>query len=280
MCAPAAQFLEKGFDVVAVEASSALVQSASRRPVVSAALASGQLRIVSKAISRRPSNASVTFYVAIEGKAADYTNTFWLPEEEARAVRKRDSSRRYDAVQVPTVTCAELIEQFGVPEYIKVDIEGADRMCFESLTTRVKGGSDTAASAAAASGPPEDASLRRSHALRAGLDALLPAYASTENPELLDLFEQLGAALTRSSKRRQPFLDTRSLSYCETQAEDPSSRVFANDRLSNTAQAMPTSSSSTRRSRARATRSSAADTQRRPWRTCSTLRWTTSGLAG
>ena len=46
------QFLEKGFDVLAVEASSALVRSASRRPVVSAALASGQLRVVNKAISR------------------------------------------------------------------------------------------------------------------------------------------------------------------------------------------------------------------------------------
>lgn len=32
---------------------------------------------------------------------------------------KLDSSRRYDAVRVQTVTCAQLIKQFGLPEYIK-----------------------------------------------------------------------------------------------------------------------------------------------------------------
>ena len=38
-----------------------------------------------------------------------------------------------DIVEVPQLTCATLIERHGVPLLLKIDIEGADLFCLESL---------------------------------------------------------------------------------------------------------------------------------------------------
>ena len=61
-----------------------------------------------------------------------------------------------------------------------MDIEGADRMCFESLVTMSRGES-------------------------AALDSVVPVYASTEDPQLLDLFEQLGATCALRSRSNVPW---------------------------------------------------------------------------
>ncbi|MGY1425073.1 hypothetical protein [Lysobacter sp. A289] len=45
-------------------------------------------------------------------------------------IAHRNPSR---ACTVPTVTFAELVQQYGVPHHVKVDIEGADRYCILAL---------------------------------------------------------------------------------------------------------------------------------------------------
>src|SRR4029450_12368536 len=39
---------------------------------------------------------------------------------------------------VSGITTLEIFQRFGVPFYLKVDLEGADRLCVESLTAAVK----------------------------------------------------------------------------------------------------------------------------------------------
>jgi len=43
--------------------------------------------------------------------------------------------RKCREVQVPALTCEELLQKYGVPVYLKIDIEGQDRNCVRSLAT-------------------------------------------------------------------------------------------------------------------------------------------------
>lgn len=38
-----------------------------------------------------------------------------------------------EKIRVPTRTCASLVQEFGVPLYVKIDIEGLDSVCVESI---------------------------------------------------------------------------------------------------------------------------------------------------
>ena len=138
-------YLQSGFDVVAVEANPNVVASARLRPSISLALRSGQLRIVQKAVVARPSAANVSFYMS--RSEGSFTSSMFDPK-----------SPDFRQVSVASTTCAQLIEAYGTPWYIKIDIEGADAWCVQSL-----GGGRTA------------------EARRA-----LPPYISTENPKLVD----------------------------------------------------------------------------------------------
>ena len=153
-------FLRQGYDVIAVEANARLAASARTRPVLSRALETGQLRLIVKAIAGSAmADSTATFYVRHDG--ADFTSTFFVPPADAEAAKQRHKERKFDAVTVPMVTCAQLMELYGVPEYVKVDIEGADKYCFESLK-------------------PSPAA------------AALPRYLSSEDPGQLDTFLRLG----------------------------------------------------------------------------------------
>lgn len=117
--ADTAYYLESGYRVVAVEANPELVDSASER--FRAHVASGRLTCVNAAISPGGQPVELTISGGDLGSSSLFAD---------RVAGKRPVG----AIQVPGVTVVDLFERFGVPYYLKVDIEGADGLCITPLS--------------------------------------------------------------------------------------------------------------------------------------------------
>jgi FkbM family methyltransferase len=114
-------YLKKGFDVVAVEASPDNAAKAANR--LKAYVDSGRLTIVNKAINR--DEAPVAFFVS--------DRSIWGTTDPSTASRNRHLGSSIREIAVPGVPFGRLLQQYGVPYYMKVDIEGADTLCLEGL---------------------------------------------------------------------------------------------------------------------------------------------------
>ena len=118
-------YLLKSDLVVAVEANEALCAEIGTR--FSDAIEAGQLQVVNSAIVAQRTRAA--------GPIAFYLN-------DSSHVRSqldkpaRDRAGDFRRVEVTTVTLAELIERFGEPWYVKIDIENHDRIILQDLLER------------------------------------------------------------------------------------------------------------------------------------------------
>ena len=114
-----AYYLRKGFRVVAVEPNPRSVSALRDR--FAAEIAGERLSLLPAAISTD------------EGEAQ-----FWVCDDMPgwssfdRAIASYCQRRHHD-VCVRTCRFSTLIEQFGVPFYCKIDIEGCDRLCLEQM---------------------------------------------------------------------------------------------------------------------------------------------------
>lgn len=117
--ADTAYYLDCGYHVVAVEANPDLVAVAKR--TFKDRIASGELTCVHAAIS--PDGKAVALHLS----GQDLGSSSLLIERVAH-------KGPLPAVTVPGITLDQLFEGYGVPDYLKVDIEGADRLCVLALT--------------------------------------------------------------------------------------------------------------------------------------------------
>lgn len=117
-CEDTAYYLQRGHRVVAVDADPTMVAAAAER--FSEEIAAGQLALVHAAISDQPGD--VPLYRSRE--------TMWNSLDPAIAGRLGTLG---DSVSVPATTLAMLFEQFGVPFYCKIDIEGWDERALASI---------------------------------------------------------------------------------------------------------------------------------------------------
>lgn len=118
-----ARFLSAGFRVVAVEANPEIV--ARNTETFHEEIAEGRLHIVNAAIAEQRGTASF-------GISDD--NTVWsslAPEMISRNERLAQSSYRY--ITVDTIPFGDVLREFGMPYYLKVDIEGYDMLCVRGL---------------------------------------------------------------------------------------------------------------------------------------------------
>ena len=83
-------------------------------------IASGQFLLVEKAIAEQ--GGDVEFYLNLKA-------SIWGTIRPEYAWAHRAATK----IVVPSITFSELIESFGVPHYMKVDIDGADLLCVEGL---------------------------------------------------------------------------------------------------------------------------------------------------
>jgi FkbM family methyltransferase len=114
-------YLKKGFKVVAVEANPALVSYLKER--FHANLSDGSLVIVDSAIADK--SGMVSFYVN--------ERSCWGTIDFAFAERNAMLGCPSQVDQVQAVTFTEVLRQYGVPYYLKIDIEGADTLCLKGL---------------------------------------------------------------------------------------------------------------------------------------------------
>jgi FkbM family methyltransferase len=114
-------YLKRGNRVVSVEANPALCVDLRKR--FASAIENGQLVVIDKAISRR---RKVALYVNSEESG-------WGTTQPSYAARGHRLRGKITEVEVDTITVIDLIRAYGVPNRVKVDIEGADIICLLDL---------------------------------------------------------------------------------------------------------------------------------------------------
>lgn len=115
-------YLRRGYRVVGIEANPALVQILSHR--FASEIRSGQLHIVDKAIATKPGKSKF---------AINNVLTVWSTLVESFALRNEAQGAPSHYIEVDCVTFESVLEAYGVPYYLKVDIEGSDLLCIEAL---------------------------------------------------------------------------------------------------------------------------------------------------
>ena len=117
-------YLRKGFRVVAFEADPDLATNCRER--FANEIASGQLTVVEGAIIDDTSQPTITFYKNPDVTVWGTIDPTW---------KERNARAGWESVEitVPVVEFADCIEQYGMPHYLKIDIEGADLVCLERL---------------------------------------------------------------------------------------------------------------------------------------------------
>jgi FkbM family methyltransferase len=113
-------YLEKGFKVLGVEANELMVEKA--KPLLKKYLKNNQCTIINKAIYEI-GGINVDFYVNEEKD--DWSSLFKIVAEKGVTKSKK--------ITVPTITLKNLVDEFGVPYYIKCDIEDGDEIVSRQL---------------------------------------------------------------------------------------------------------------------------------------------------
>lgn len=115
-------YLKKGFRVVAVEANPELVGLAENR--FEAAIQNRDLTIIPKAISHK--EGIVSFFINQE-------NSAWSTLSDEYAQRNARIGTQNKCIEVSAICFESILEEFGIPYYLKIDIEGVDNLCLYAL---------------------------------------------------------------------------------------------------------------------------------------------------
>lgn len=115
-----AYYLSRGHRVVAIEANPVLAEAGHRR--FATEIASGRLTLLNVGVWH-VGGASLNFYV-------NDSDSGWSSFDQAKGTRHG----KYHVLEIPCQTLAGLFQKYGVPWYLKVDIEGADQAVVNALT--------------------------------------------------------------------------------------------------------------------------------------------------
>lgn len=110
-------YLRKGFRVVAVDANPALCHEAELR--LREYVAAKQLAIMNCGVAN--SRGTHRFYINLERSDRSSFIAGW------------SRSDKKEVIDVECVRLDDLIAEFGIPYYLKADIEGLDHVCVEAL---------------------------------------------------------------------------------------------------------------------------------------------------
>jgi FkbM family methyltransferase len=122
--ADTAYYLAKGFRVVAVEANPALAAAGQNR--FAAEIADGRLTLLNIGIGSE--HATLPFYV-------NEANAHWSSFEISYGCR---DGTPFHIVYVSCQTIGELLETYGCPYYMKIDIEGVDKIVLSDMVKRTE----------------------------------------------------------------------------------------------------------------------------------------------
>jgi FkbM family methyltransferase len=117
-------YLNKGFRVIGFEANPQLIENCKIR--FQDAIATGQLHIVEGAIAPPHLGNKVTFF-------QNLTHSIWGTIDSNWADRNAKLGCESRAITVDRVDIVECFKGFGIPYYLKIDVEGADKLVLEGL---------------------------------------------------------------------------------------------------------------------------------------------------
>lgn len=114
-----AHYLKKGFSVIAVEANPLLAEEGTKK--FSKAIAAGKLTLLNVGIADE--EKILPFY-------RNHRLSVWSSFDKAQGTRNNTA---YDVIDVRCITTRQLFQEYGIPFYLKVDIEGFDHYCLNDL---------------------------------------------------------------------------------------------------------------------------------------------------
>ena len=117
-------YLSKGFKVIAFEADPDLVKQSKEK--FKKNINNGDLIIVEGAIVDKNSDKKVIFY-------KNKSNSVWGTVLKKWAERNEIEGAASETIEVDAVNFKECLIKFGIPYYLKIDIEGMDIVCCEAL---------------------------------------------------------------------------------------------------------------------------------------------------
>jgi FkbM family methyltransferase len=112
-------YLAHGYEVLAIEANPRLADQGKEK--FKDAIADGRLTILNVGVSNKP--GILPFYI-------NKFTTEWSSFDKEIGIR---NSPEAEIVEVPCVTTKSLFEKYGIPYYIKIDIEGYDYFCLNDI---------------------------------------------------------------------------------------------------------------------------------------------------
>lgn len=117
-------YLKKGYKVIAFEANPALVELCKRR--FADPIAANRLTIIEGAIAPKSVGDSIPFFV-------NDRHSVWGTVSKNWADRNDHLGASCTEIKVARVDVDEVYRTFGVPFYLKIDVEGVDRLVVEAL---------------------------------------------------------------------------------------------------------------------------------------------------
>jgi FkbM family methyltransferase len=121
-------YLKKGFRVIGFEANPDLVEHCRSR--FSDEIENGKLIVVDGAITDLPSGET-------EGKKVKFyrnrNSTIWGTVADDWALRNELLGTSNEIIEVPVVDFSRCLKKYGIPHYLKIDIEGMDTVCLHAL---------------------------------------------------------------------------------------------------------------------------------------------------
>lgn len=118
-------YLAKGFRVVGFEADPDLAEFCRSR--FATAIAADQAGIIEGAIAAKSHEGRIAFYRIPEKTVWGTTDRDWVE-------RNTKLGRNAIRIEVPVVDLAAAFQAYGIPHYIKIDIEGADHAVLDALS--------------------------------------------------------------------------------------------------------------------------------------------------
>lgn len=126
----AINYLADGYRVVGVEADPGLVTAALQDSHFSGALQGGRLQLVHRAVGGEHAPPELPFW-----QYGRYDEGVWGSVGGPHRKCKECNSCCHISAHVKTMTCEQLMVQYGVPLYMKIDVEGADADCISSISS-------------------------------------------------------------------------------------------------------------------------------------------------
>lgn len=117
-------YLKKGFRVIAFEANPDLVEQNRKR--FADEINDKKLTIVEGAIVEDCQTGKIPFY-------KNLVHTIWGTIDSNWVLRNEQLGTQHQLIEVDAVNFEQCIRQYGIPYYMKIDIEGADLVCLKTL---------------------------------------------------------------------------------------------------------------------------------------------------